>query len=68
MFVCRLNDAFGVGYNPLEAFDDMMNTIMDNDGLEATEGIEPRDCEFFEHIEVNIQETKTWSIEPQYGE
>lgn len=63
MFVCRLDDVFGVGETPMLAFEDMVET-MDLGVLDTP--VEPSECEFFEQIEVNIRETKTWSIEPQY--
>ena len=65
MFVCRSFDGqiFGVGETLMMAFEDMVENMelsVDDDSPD------PRDCEFFEQIEVNIRETKTWSIEPQY--
>ena len=65
MFVCRSFDGqiFGVGETLMLAFEDMvenMDLSVDDDSPD------PGECEFFEQIEVNIRETKTWSIEPQY--
>lgn len=65
MFVCRLDYVFGVGNTLMESFEDMvenMDLSVDDDSPS------PGDCEFFEQIEVNIRETKTWSIEPEYDE
>ena len=69
MFVCRSFDGqgqiFGVGNTLMESFEDMvenMDLSVDDDSPD------PGECEFFEHIEVNIRETKTWSIEPEYDE
>lgn len=63
MFACVLNGVLGMGHTPMESFEDMV----ENMGLEDDEDTpSPRDCQFFEEIGVNIRETKTWSIEPQY--
>lgn len=66
MFVCRFESSFGFGHNPLEAFEDMIANIEDVNGMAAADGIVPPDCEFYESIDVEISENKTWSIEPQY--
>ena len=68
MFVCRFNSDFGVGHNPLEAFEDMIDNIEDVNGPNAAEGIEPPDCEFYESIQVDIcaDVRIMWNIEPDY--
>lgn len=63
MFACHLDSDFGIGETPMEAFENMVENMdlgVDEDSPD------PNMCEFFEQIEVNIRETKTWSIEPEY--
>lgn len=61
MFVCRLDYVFGVGNTLMESFEDMVENM---DLSADQDSPDPHDCEFFEQIPVDIQETKTWSIEP----
>lgn len=67
MFVCTFaHTVFGVGGTPLEAFDNMLENAEEAHGEDYGNGIEPFDCQFFEQIEVSIQENTTWDIEPVY--
>ena len=63
MFVCRLDEVFGVGETVLESFNDLVDTL---DLGEFDTPVDPAECEFFESISVSIRETKTWDIVPEY--
>lgn len=63
MFVCTFDEFFGIAETPMMAYESMAENMelgVDEDSPD------PRDCEFFEQIEVSIRETKTWDIQPQY--
>jgi hypothetical protein len=65
MFVCNFSGVFGMGHTLMLSFEDMIENM---DLGEFDDTPSPQDCDFFEQIEVNIRETKTWSIEPEYDE
>ena len=70
MFVCKFPsedfNAFGSGDTLLESFHDMLEMAGEYWSMEYVEGIGPHNCEFFELIDVDIQASTTWTIEPQY--
>lgn len=59
MFICRLDDVFGFGDTPGEAWEDFEAKMLD----EYPEGeYTPVDCQFYRETEVEITSKTTWEI------
>lgn len=63
MFVCRLDEVFGIGETALEAFHDLESMLMESGELDIGDELDPRHCEFFEQVPVTVTSKTTWDIE-----
>lgn len=63
MFVCTFEDFFGMGETCLDAY----NALVSNMETESDGGsVSPEDCDFFARVDVEITETRTWGINPDW--